>query len=89
VSLLDQLRAAAPAVDPQFQVSSNEQAAVLSALIHSLDHGDAFTQAAGDADDPVGKTTELLAPPTADGSDSSSKADKPDTAAVSSAKKAG
>lgn len=45
MSLFDDLRSAAKALDPQFQVSSNEVTSVLSALVHYTEHGDSFLQA--------------------------------------------
>lgn len=60
MSLLDDLRKAATAVDPQFQVSTGEIQGVLSAAVHYLEHGDTFLQAVAAGVDEV---TKLLAPP--------------------------
>lgn len=59
-SLLEQLRAAAEHLDPQFQTSSNEIPGVLSALVYFTEHGDEFLKA---AETGVDEVTKLLAPP--------------------------
>lgn len=46
MSLLDDLRAAAQALDPQFAPSSNEVQGVLGALVHYAEHGEEFLKAA-------------------------------------------
>lgn len=63
MSLLDDLRAAANAIDPQFHVSSNEVAGVVSSIAAYLEHGDKFLQAAEKGAEDV---TSLLAPPQAE-----------------------
>lgn len=60
MSLLDQLRTAGQALDPQFQPSQNEIASVLGALVYYTEHGDDFLKAADD--NGVEGTTELIAP---------------------------
>jgi len=61
MSLLDDLRAAATALDPQFSPSSNEVQGVLGALVHYAEHGQAFLDAAGKS---AGDVAELLQPKT-------------------------
>ena len=61
MSLLDDLRAAAGAVDPQFQPTSNELPGVLAAVAAYMEHGDKFLKAAGQ-EDGTAAVTELLAP---------------------------
>ena len=65
MSLLDDLRAAAGAVDPQFQPTSNELPGVLAALVAYNEYGDKFLKAAQDEDNATGKVTELLSGDTA------------------------
>lgn len=60
VSLLDDLRSAAGALDIQFQPSSNEIQGVLGALVHFAEHGKAFLEAAEKGVDDV---LALIAPP--------------------------
>jgi len=74
MSLLDDLRAAVKNLDAQFQVASNEVAGVLSALVHHLDKGERFLEAAGEGGS-VQDVTELLAPaPAQDGTGESAAA---------------
>jgi len=61
MSLLDDLRAAADCIDPQFQPTSNETGPLLGALIAYTEHGDKFLKAAGQ-EDGTAAVTELLAP---------------------------
>jgi hypothetical protein len=61
MSLLDDLRAAAGAVDPQFQPTSNELPGVLAALVAYNEYGDKFLKAAQDDENARGKVTDLLA----------------------------
>lgn len=58
-TLLDDLRAAGQALDPQFQPSSNEIQGVLAALVHYTELGDEFLKAAHQGAEDV---TKLLAP---------------------------
>jgi hypothetical protein len=60
MSLLDDLRLAASAVDPQFLPAANEVLGVVGALVHYVEHGDSFLKAAEQGVDEVVK---LLAPP--------------------------
>ena len=60
MSLLDDLRLAAGALDIQFQPVANETAAILGALVHFTEHGTAFLQAAEKGAEDVAK---LLVPP--------------------------
>lgn len=60
MSLFTDLKDAARSLDQQFQVSSNEVPAVLSALIHHIEHPDDFLKAAEDGG--VAAVTELLSP---------------------------
>lgn len=60
VSLLDDLRAAANAIDPQFQVTSQEAGKVVTAVAAYLEHGQDFLNA---AEAGVADVTALLAPP--------------------------
>lgn len=53
MSLLDDLRAAAHALDPQFTPSSNEVQKVLGALVHYAEHGDEFLKAAASSTEDV------------------------------------
>jgi len=76
VSLLDDLRAAAPALDPQFQPSSNETGPLLGALVAYVEHGDKFLKAAGE-DDATAAVTELLAPTGDDASTGASSSAAP------------
>jgi hypothetical protein len=46
VSLLEDLRAAAPTIDQQFLPTSNELVGVVAGLALQLEHGDAFLNAA-------------------------------------------
>jgi hypothetical protein len=74
MGLLDDLRAAAPSLDPQFQPSSNEAGPVLGALIAYTEHADKFLKAAQEG---TAAVTELLAPaPAADGSGAAAPADE-------------
>ena len=61
MSLLDDLRAAAGAVDPQFQPTSNELPGVLAALVAYNEYGDKFLKAAQDDENARGKVTDMLA----------------------------
>jgi hypothetical protein len=61
MSLLDDLRAAAGAVDPQFQPTSNELPGVLAALVAYNEYGDKFLKAAEDDENARGKVTDMLA----------------------------
>ena len=60
MSLLDDLRAAAGAVDPQFQPTSNELPGVVAALAAYVEHGDRFLKAAQDEENATGKVTDML-----------------------------
>ena len=66
MSLLDDLRAAAASLDPQFQPSSNETGPLLGALIAYTEHGDKLFKAAGEQDG-IAAVTELLAPKATEG----------------------
>jgi hypothetical protein len=52
VSLLDDLRAVAARLDPQYQPTSNEVGPLLGALIAHTEHGDKLTKAAEDDENP-------------------------------------
>ena len=65
MSLLDDLRAAAGAVDPQFQPTSNELPGVVAALAAYVEHGDRFLKAAQDEENATGKVTDMLSGDTA------------------------
>jgi hypothetical protein len=84
VSLLDDLRAASGAIDPQFHPSSNETGPLLAALIVYTEHGDTFLKAASDEENPGGKVTELLAPAPDAGSDDAASDDTASSSAKSS-----
>lgn len=60
MSLLDDLRSAAHSLDQQFQLTSNELPAVLSALVYHLEHPADFLKAAEDGG--IEAVTELLSP---------------------------
>lgn len=60
MSLLDDLRHAAQALDIQFQPTANEIQGILGALVHYAEHGDQFLQAAEAGAEDVSK---LLVPP--------------------------
>lgn len=55
MSLLSDLRAAAQALDPQFQPSANEVQGILGALVHYAEHGDEFLKAADSSVEDVAK----------------------------------
>jgi hypothetical protein len=63
VSLWDDLRAAAPAVDQQYQPTLNEVPAVVAAIVLHAEHGKKFLAAAKEGPAAV---AELIAPPPAD-----------------------
>lgn len=63
MSLLAKLKQAALAVDPQFQVNSNEVSGVVSALAHYEQYGEEFLKA---AESGVEEVTKLLQPPVED-----------------------
>jgi hypothetical protein len=60
MSLLDDLKAAAGALDIQYQPSSNEVQGVVGSIVHYLEHGDEFLKAAAAGAEDV---TKLLSPP--------------------------
>lgn len=60
MSLLDDLKAAAGALDVSLQPNSNEVQGVVGSIVHYLEHGDAFLQAAAKGVEDVSK---LLSPP--------------------------
>jgi hypothetical protein len=75
MGLLDDLRAAAPSIDPSLAPSSNEVGPLLAALIAYQEHGDKFLKAAGSDDGPA-KVSELLSDTGESKGSSSSKASK-------------
>jgi hypothetical protein len=60
MGLIDDLRQAAPAVDPQFQPSTNELPGMVGALVAYVEHGDKFLKAAQDEENASGKVTDML-----------------------------
>ena len=67
MSLLDDLRAAAPSVDPQFQPTANEVPAVVAALALHAEYGKKFLAAAEEGPAAV---ADLIAPPPAEPAES-------------------